>query len=318
MMTTDTIQAPAWARLEHRLKFSLGGVLLHAVRLPAVMLDAAFLERNADIGEPALPEDVRVAIVYSQPAAQSLRRICFQTRTIRYVRSQYRRFLIGLNGPYAQYEKRLSSRRRKHFHQMMRKFTSASGGTIDWREYRRPPEMPTFHSLAREVSQNTYQEKLVDAGLPATDAFRRELIEMAERDRVRGYILFLDQKPIAYQYCPARGHVITCERLGYDPEYRQHSPGLVLLLLTLERLFSGKRFEIFDFGRGEFSYKETLATSSIPCADIYYFRKSLFNLVLVLCHASLEVCAKTVSSISEKLGIRQKLKKIVRTHYGHK
>jgi CelD/BcsL family acetyltransferase involved in cellulose biosynthesis len=322
MNSADTIAAPTWRRIERRLKFSVGGVLLHAVRFPALTYDAAFRDDGgADslaVCAPALPDDVRAAIVYSHPTHQRLRRICIQTRTLRYVRSQYRRFLIELNGTYAQYEKQFSSRRRKHFHQAVRKLRSASGGAIDWREYRRPSDMASFHRLARAISQTTYQEKLVDAGLPDTDAFRHDLAEMAERDDVRGYILFLNQKPIAYEYCPASGDVITCERLGYDPECRQHSPGLVLLLLTLERLFESKRFGIFDFGRGEFAYKETLATNSVPCADIYYFRKTIANVTLVLCHSAFEASVKTVSSIAEKLGLRPKLKRILRAHYERK
>jgi CelD/BcsL family acetyltransferase involved in cellulose biosynthesis len=322
MITTDPITTTTWKRADHRLKFSFGGVLLHAVRFPAVTREAAFLaDITADglgICQPSLPDDVRAAIVYSQRAEQPLGRVQLQAHTVRYVRSQYRRFLIALNGTYVDYEKKFSPQRRRHFRQAVRRFAEASGGTIDWREYRRPSDMALFHSLAREVSQKTYQEKLTDAGLPDTDTFRQELAERAERDSVRGHILFLDQKPIAYQYCPASGTVITCERLGYDPEYRQHSPGLVLLLLTLERLFTEKRFDIFDFGKGEYSYKETMATSSVPCADIYYLRRTMSNLALVFCHATIEVCSTTLSSISERLGLRRKLKKVLRSHYGRK
>jgi Acetyltransferase (GNAT) domain len=303
---------------DHRLKFSVGGVLLHAVRFPAMVAQAFSLCTPECDNEPSLPDGIRAAIVYSQRAEQPLSRVRLQGDVIRYVRSQYRRFIIDLNGTYAEYEKRFSSQRRNHLRRMVRRFAAISGAAIDWREYRGPSEMASFHSLAREVSQTTYQERLVDAGLPDTEAFRRDLAEMAERDSVRGYILFLDQRPIAYEYCPASAGVITCERLGYDPEYRRHSPGLVLLLLTLETLFTSKRFQTFDFGRGEFAYKETLATDSVPCADIYYFRRTSSNLALVLCHAALEVSSKTVSSILEKIGLRRQLKNILRAHYGRK
>jgi CelD/BcsL family acetyltransferase involved in cellulose biosynthesis len=307
---------PTWSRAEYRLKFSAGGLLLFVVRFPAMVAQAFNLGATECDYEPLLTDDIRAAIVYSQPAEQPLSRVRLQRDVIRYVRSQYRRFLIALNGTYAEYEKRFSSRRRKHFHQAVRKLRSASGGAIDWREYRWPADIQAFHTLARQVSQTTYQERLVDAGLPDTDAFRSQLAETAERDGVRGYILFLDREPIAYEYCPVSGAVITCERLGYDPDYRQYSPGLVLLLLTLGRLFETKQFEIFDLGRGEAWYKETLATGSVLCADIYWFRKTISNLALVLCHATFELLSTTLSSISERLGVRQKLKRIVRSHYG--
>lgn len=320
MITADPITNTAWKRVEHRLKFSVGGVLLHAVAFPAATREAAFLEDSAEhqASPPYLPNDARAAICFSERADELLPRVQLQTGTIRYVRSQYRRFLITLDGTYTDYEKKFSSQRRKHFRQALRKFTETSGGAIEWREYRRPSEMAEFHRLGREVSQKTYQEKLTDAGLPDTDAFRHELAERAELDCVRGHILFLEGKPIAYQYCPTSETVITCERLGYDPAYRQHSPGLVLLLLTLERLFAEKRFQIFDFGKGEYSYKETMATSSVPCADIYHFRRTMSNIALVFCHATLELCSARLSAASERLGLRDKLKKLLRSHYGRK
>jgi hypothetical protein len=312
-----------WNRVETRLKFSFGGILLHSVRFAAATLNVPFLElglnpADSDHFFKDLPADLDAAIIYSHPIEGHISRIQFQPDFLRYARSQYRRFLIDLSGTYQEYELKFSSRRRKHLRSMVRKFSELSGGAIDWREYRRPDQMAAFYEFARRISQRTYQEKFVDAGLPATPEFQQQLLELAEQDNVHGAILFLDGKPIAYQYCTAGGLMLTCDRVGYDPDYRQHSPGFLLLLLTLERLFIERHFEIFDFGRGDYSYKETLATRFIPCADLFYFRRTFLNIAMVFCHAALAGSSEQIAVLFDRLGVRQKLKTIMRSHYARK
>ncbi len=71
-----------------------------------------------------------------------------------------------------------------------------------WKVYKAPGEMPEFFRLARAVSKITYQEKLLDAGLPDSEEFRHEMERLAQQGRVRGFILFYQNKPVSYLYCP--------------------------------------------------------------------------------------------------------------------
>src|SRR2546425_3483870 len=305
-----------WFEKRVRLKFSFGGILLHSAWFDALVLDEHLANLGSDPADPCpsfegIPRGICAALISSHPIREQLARVALVRGTVRYVRSQYRRFYIDLNGSYSDYLKRFSSQRRNHLTRMVRKFEKSCGGYIRWREYERPEEMAEFHRLARQVSQKTYQEKLVDAGLSDSEEFRQEITRLAASGGVRGQLLFYGERPIAYQFCRADAGILTYEVVGYDPEFRQHSPGTVLLLLTLQKLFSEQSFFRFDLGKGEYAYKETLSTASDLCADIYYFRFTLRNFLLVASHAALTHCSDAVAALLAAFRLKQRIKRLL-------
>ena len=147
--------------------------------------------------------------------------------------------------------------------------------------------MDEFHRLAFEVSEKTYQSRLLSSGLPGVDRFRARVDAL----RTRGYVLWHAGKPVAYLFCPARDGNLLYEHVGYDPEYQRWSPGSVLQALALESLFAEGRFRTFDFTEGDGDHKRFFANRSVPCADLYYFRKSPRNVLIVGLHAGLRLGA---------------------------
>ena len=310
-----------WIAKSVRIKFAFGGFLLHAVPIKALVLDGYFGDLSTDPAEPRSPIDqqpaeVRATLVSSHPVGQRLPRLLFVGNTLRYAPHQYRRFYLDMDGSFEDYLKQLSANRRNQLRRTLKHFAATSGGSTEWREFSQPGEMAEYHRLAREVSAKTYQEKLVDAGLPDGDAFLDQITEMADKDAIRGYILFMGGKPVAYHHCPVEGRVIIYERTGYDPDYRHLRPGLTLLYLMIERLFTTGRFSRLDFGKGEFPYKETFSTGSVPCADIYHFRRTLANYALVFGHTALYATGTAFAGILDCLHLKERLKKMVRLHYG--
>jgi CelD/BcsL family acetyltransferase involved in cellulose biosynthesis len=303
------------------MKFTVGGILLGAVTLKALVLDGYFGSLSTDPAEPRAPIDqqpaeVRASLVSSHPVEKRLPRVSFVGDCIRYAPRQYKRFYLDLSGTFEGYIKQRSPNRRNQLRRTLRAFAAASGGQIEWREFRQPAEMAEYHRLAREVSAKTYQEKLVDAGLPDGAAFLDGISEMAKSDAIRGYILFLHGKPVAYNHCPVEGDAIIYERTGYDPEYQHMRPGLTLLFLVIERLLSDGDFSRFDFGRGEYPYKETFSTGSVLCADIYHFRRTPANFALVLCHTAIDATSSAIARLLDRFHLKDHLKKMVRLHYG--
>src|SRR5207302_1769781 len=94
---------------------------------------------------------------------------------IRYVPGRIVRHYLDLSGTFDAYLAKFSSKTRSTLKKKVRRFAERSGGTIDWREYRTAAEARQFHQLARVVAEKTYQEHLLDAALPADDAFVRGL-----------------------------------------------------------------------------------------------------------------------------------------------
>ncbi len=319
-MTITTTSQCRWVEKPKRLKLALGSVLLYAPRFRALVFDGFYGDLSPDAMETPIPLEqyplVRCALVESHPIKEPLPRASKVGNLIRYVPAQYRRFYVDLEGSFEDYLRRFSSTRRKHLRQAVKHFTAASGGQIEWREYCRPHEMAEYYRLAREVSRNTYQENLADAGLPEGEAFLQQITQRAERGAQYGYILFHQGKPVAYQHCPSEDRVLMYERVGYDPEYRHLSPGVTLFYLVLQHLFESRRFSRFDFGKGEFPYKETFATGWRHCADIYYFRRSPANYALVFAHGAVKMLSQALAGVLGHLRMKDRLKRMVRLRYG--
>jgi CelD/BcsL family acetyltransferase involved in cellulose biosynthesis len=139
------------------------------------------------------------------------------------------------------------------------------------------------------------------------------LTELAGRDAVRGYLLFMQGRPISYLCCPSQGEALLYEYVGYDPDFADHSPGVVLLHLALEQMFEERRFAMFDFTEGEGPQKELFANRSQLCADLYFFRRSARNLSALYLHHGLASLSRRITAMLDNLGIKERLKKLIRS-----
>ena len=91
--------------------------------------------------------------------------------------------------------------------------------------------------------------------------------------------------PAAYALCMRQGDALIYSTIGYDPQYKDLSPGTVLLYLILQRLFAEQRFRIFDFVVvGDYGYKTMFSTGSLDYARVLWFPWSLKNFALVGLH----------------------------------
>ncbi len=194
-----------------------------------------------------------------------------------FVRHRYRRSYVSLEGSFDRYLGSFSAKSRSTLKRKLRKLVDRSGGALDLRIYQSAAEMDKFYRHARIVSALTYQERLLGCGLPEGDEFVQELRARAQRDAVRGWVLFLEGAPISYLYAPAEGETLIYHSLGYDPEHASLSPGTVLQLEAMRQLFEEGRFRLFDFTNGEGQHKTQFATGSIDCVDLLLLRPTLSN-----------------------------------------
>src|SRR5215510_7213724 len=69
-----------------------------------------------------------------------------------YIPYHYERYYVDLSGSFADYETKFHSKAHYTLRKKLRRFKTASGGTLRWQEYRLPEEITDFHSLARTIS----------------------------------------------------------------------------------------------------------------------------------------------------------------------
>ncbi len=270
---------------------------------------------EAELEPDAVPAQADGILLRSAATDRRLPRIQLGARWVRYVPRQYERYFADLRSTYDDYLNSFSSKSRSTLRRKVRRFEKECGGTA-WKRYQTPQDMEIFYAIAREVSRDSYQERLLDAGLPADEFFRQTMMEWAEAGNVRGYVAFVESRAAAYLYCPIHQGVVSYSYLGYRSEYERLSPGTVLLWLAIEDLFKEGCHRVFDFTEGgdadRHSQKKLFSTASVPCADIYFLRRSPQNLLLVLFHTAIEWLSESIGSLLQRMGVKRRVKLLAR------
>jgi CelD/BcsL family acetyltransferase involved in cellulose biosynthesis len=299
-------------------KFQVGERTLWSVSIPLQMHPLSLREGlagNID-AEPA-PGDLAPGSqgigLRAVPIAGPQPRVTVTPAYIRYVQNQYRRYYIDLRIGWEAYKGKFSSKTRSTITRKVSRYAAHSGGSVCWRAFRQPGEMAEFHGLARVVSARTYQEKLLDAGLPEGAEFVAEMQDLAQRDEVRAYVLFDGERPVSYLYCPVQDGALIYAYLGYDPDYLKLSVGTVLQWLALESIFAEGCFEFFDFTEGQSDHKRLFATHDIECANIYFIRRNAWNRLVVQGHRGFDRLVEAAGDAAERMGLKARLKRVLRS-----
>ncbi len=265
------------------LKFQVGARTLvqidrRLVRIPYSLEDALVVVRAS---LPRLPDDADGYLLTSLPdahPAEAGEPGFDDHRLLTAVRQRYVRYHVDLTAGEAKWLAGMSANARSGITRKTRKVAAANGGTLDIRAYRTPGELAVFHRLARAISATTYQERLLDAGLPDDLA---DLLPFAATDRLRAWLMFVRDVPIAYLCCTGDGGSLRYAFVGHDPARTDLSPGVVLLAEALRQLFAERRFVRFDFTEGEGQHKRQFATGGIACIDVLLLRPTIANRVTV-------------------------------------
>jgi CelD/BcsL family acetyltransferase involved in cellulose biosynthesis len=194
----------------------------------------------------------------------------------------------------------------------VKKIAQLGGGTANFIVCRNREDVDRFHAAAAEVSQLTYQSRLLRSGLPLTEDFRLSLKQLADEHRLYAYLLFLDGKPISFAYCVRHQEIISYNNIGYDPKYANMSPGNVLLFYILESIFAESGIRYFDFGPGNAQYKALFSTNHELVADAFYFRPNIRNLLTMVAHYGLDRLSGTSGFLLSRFGLKESMRKMIR------
>jgi hypothetical protein len=308
-----------WLRKEIPINFRLGELTLFSRKIILFVQSYLLNDNREDISIP-LYNSVQATfpidglLIRSKKVKEAFPKLSRERGWIQFVPRTYRRYYIDLSGTFESYVQKFSKKSLATIKRKVNRFKDYSGGEIKWQVYRNPEEMDEFYEFARLVSKNTYQERLLDAGLPESQNFKSKMISLAQQNQVRGFLLFDQKKPVAYLYCPAqKGHMLY-EYLGYDPQYLKWSPGTILQWLALEKIFSEKNFLLFDFTEGESEHKRFFANGSVLCSDLYLFPPRFSYLFFICCYIGMDKASVFFGSLLDRMNLKKIVKKFVRKY----
>lgn len=239
------------------------------LRRVGMSLDAALSGQLPELPPITAAEDGYVVTSLPQQLSPQWRGLTFE-------RQRYTRYYVDLGAGEAAWRATLSGQTRSTMKRKTKKLAAASGGVLDVRRFRTAEELARFHPIARAVAEKTYQERLMGAGLPGDSASVQKMTAAAAADKVRAWLLFVDDNPAAYLWCGADGATLRYDYVGHDPAFSALSPGSVLMEAALVDLFQD-RFARFDFTEGEGQHKRLMASAGVECRDLLLLRPTMAN-----------------------------------------
>jgi len=298
-------------------KFQLGDWTLFSVSIPLQVRAVRVVDQMPPVTAPTPPTDELMPgsqgfLIRGLPIAAPLPVVSRVGDYFCYVPLQYQHCYIDLGQSFESYQKKFSSKTRSTINRKIRKYAEHCGGTIPWKTYKAPGEMRDFFRHARTVSKSTYQERLLDAGIPDSEEFIAQAESLAADQRLRAYILFDGDRPVSYLYCPVEEGVLIYAYLGYDPDYMQMSVGTVLQWLAVEQLFDEACFRYFDFTEGQSDHKRLFATHQQQCANVFLVKKSIFNMAVIYAHLAMDRFSKWLGAMLDRWGVKARIKRFLR------
>jgi len=295
-----------------QLVFRLGPYRLGRADLALTIIDFGRVAISGDDFEAGqLPFD-QPLFLRSAPDRLALETSNPASSTLFYPFYSYLRSWVETGGQFDDYLSSFSKTSRKGLKRRTNKLTELSSGGLDIRRYDQADEMMAFHEDARSVSSKTFQEKLMDEGLPTDQSFLDNMKRMALAGQCYGSILYLEEQPISYLFCERQGRGWLASYGGFDPAHARLSPGTVHLLRVLEDCFDDQHCTLFDLGPGASDYKQFFSTHDVPCSDILILNKTVRNTVAIAIHRTLVALTETSRKLAETLKLKERLRQKIR------
>ena len=228
--------------------------------------------------------------------------------------SQQEHYLMLVPNSIDEVYRQMSGTRRKHVRSSIRKLEEHAAGAPKIVCYKDVAELDRMFHDAEEIASKTYQRGL-GAGFSATPDVQRRLGLAAEKGWLRANILYLGDLPVAFWIGMVYGQTFVSEYMGYDPKFRQSSPGMVLIMRVIEgfcRQANADRITELDFGLGAAEYKAVLGSKSWREAAVFIFSPTMKGLLLKSVHATTRIADGAARKALSSTNIFPRLKRLWR------
>jgi hypothetical protein len=172
----------------------------------------------------------------------------------------YPRRLIELpdGSNFDDYLRTLGSKTREDVRRTRKNFAVKAGGRVTMIRYTEPEQAAELASAMAHISRKTYQYHLLGLGLENTPEQVRQLRAAADGRWLRGYILWIDDEPMAFGLGYRDGSTYYGHHVGYDPAISKSQPGIYLHTEVMKDLLADSICR-FDFLPGDSLYKQRMS-----------------------------------------------------------
>lgn len=303
-----------------QLAFFLGEIKLFRFTFKGLRI-LCDIFKNQPVSFPFPPKEemkatgYKLAYLCSYPVSGKLPVFSIKDGYICYTVRQYKHYYIDSTNGFENYLKNFKSKTVDTLRRKVKKVASSCTSGDYFRVFSTPNEIKDFLPLANEISKKTFQFQLLNQGLQYSEKYINDYLRKAEEGKILGFLLYIENKPIAYNLCPIYDDgVMIYFYTGYDPAYSEFSPGTVLQFKTIETAFNLKPIKKYDMCTGEGKHKELFTKEYKTCADIYYFPLSAKYLIILCSKIIYEKIIGFIKFVIKKLFNVDQIKKWIRTN----
>lgn len=166
----------------------------------------------------------------------------------------------------------LSKSVRDNLKRYSRKLEREYGERLEMRRYEAPEDFEQVVADLETVAATTYQRGL-GAGFTAEHDGPLTRIAL-DGGWFRAWVLYLDDKPCAFEIGHVAGESVIIAAKGFDPAYGNLHVGKVLQLKMLQDLCDDPTVSVLDFGFGDAEYKQKLGTRSWEDTNVLVYGRT--------------------------------------------
>jgi hypothetical protein len=210
----------------------------------------------------------------------------------------------------------MSSDRRIETRRRVRKLQTHPAGEPKIVCYQYEAELDRMFHDAEEIAQKTYHRGL-GVGFADRPDVRSRLELAARKGWLRANMLYIGDRPVAFWIGMLYHGSFVSEYMGYDPEFRKFSPGMVLIMRVIERFCdraTGDTVKELDFGLGHAEYKGALCSKNWLEAPVYIFSPTPKGLALKAMRTTTRVVDGSARKVLASTKFFPRLKRAWRDH----
>ena len=213
------------------------------------------LDRNQVLFFESVQEGTAMFDLVSQPAA-----LTGKFHVLRYG-NLYRHHFASIPDTFDGYLKQLSARTRADLRATRKRFVGHVEQNYHTTCFRAPGEVSKFLAESMALSEKTYQYRLLGSGLRDREMLECSYLAASRLGWFRSYVLYVKERPVAFQVGYVYQGRFHAHEIGYDPEWAPYHVGIFLHTEIISDLAatSGAIRE-FDFGNGDMLHKRRLGT----------------------------------------------------------
>jgi len=159
-----------------------------------------------------------------------------------------------------------------------------------------------------EVAAKTYQRGL-GVAFEDNEEHRRLTALGLERGWFRAYLLYLDDRPIAFWHGCAYNGTFAIGSPGYDPEFSAYRVGMFLQMRMIEDLCRDESIHTLDYGHGDAEYKRRFGSEDWDEADVLIFAPTSRGVALNVARTSTGALSRGARRVLAGTGLDTRLKR---------